>query len=161
MILAAIMNSFIHPFTISTSILTSYSGVFLALFFVDSSINIASMLGIVMMVGLAVNNAILVLEETERLLREDKLLEIKDALWLATHAKFRAVLMTSIAIVFGVLPQMWSPDLAKASMGTVIVGGVTASIFFTFLMTPLTYYYFEKLRRFVTRFGQGNRQAVR
>ncbi|MCB0415902.1 MAG: efflux RND transporter permease subunit, partial [Bdellovibrionales bacterium] len=149
MILAAIMNSFIHPFTIATSILTSFSGVFILLFFLDSSINIASMLGIVMLVGLAVNNAILILEVTINKLEDDPNMSLETAIWTGVESKFKAVLMTSIAIVFGLLPQLWSPDGAKASMGAVIVGGVLASIFFTFFLTPQTFYYLEKLRLWV------------
>ena len=151
MILAAIMNSFVHPFTIATSIITSFSGVFLILFFLDFSINIASMLGFVMLVGLAVNNAILILEEVQINLDKDPNLPIHDGLWLGIKTKFRAVLMTSIAIIFGALPQLWSPNLAKASMGSVIIGGVLASIFFTFFLTPQTYFYLERMRKWVSR----------
>lgn len=151
MILAALMNSFIHPFTIATSIITSFSGVFLLLFFLNSSINIASMLGIVMLVGLAVNNAILILDETIVQLQKQPQLDLIKALWIGVESKFRAVLMTSIAIVFGTLPQLWATDLAKASMGAVIVGGVAASIFFTFLLIPQTFYYLEKMRRLVRK----------
>lgn len=148
MILAAIMNSFIHPFTIATSIITSYAGAFLLLFFLDSSINIASMLGIIMLVGLAVNNAILIIEETLLKIKTEPDTSIVDAIWHGIQSKFRAVLMTSVAIVFGALPQTWSPDLAKAAMGAVIVGGVLASIFFTFFLTPQIFYFLERLRRF-------------
>ncbi len=148
MLLAAILNSFVHPFTISSSILTSMGGVFILLFFFNSSINIASMLGIVMLVGLVVNNAILILDQTEVVTKAGET-DIQKALWRGTEDKFRAVLMTSIAIIAGALPQTWSPDLAKASMGLVIIGGVAASIFYTFLFTPIVYWYFERARRFV------------
>lgn len=151
MILAAIMNSFVHPFTIATSIITSYAGAFLLLFFLNSSINIASMLGIIMLVGLAVNNAILIIEETLLKLKTEPDTPIVDAIWHGIQSKFRAVLMTSVAIVFGALPQTWSPDLAKAAMGAVIVGGVLASIFFTFFLTPQIFYFLERIRRFTKR----------
>lgn len=147
MLLAAIMNSFVHPFTISSSIITSFGGVFLLLFFANSSINIASMLGIVMLVGLVVNNAILILDQTEVILKSGET-DIKKALWQGVQEKFRAVLMTSIAIIAGALPQTWSPDLAKASMGLVIIGGTAASIFYTFAFTPIVYWYLERMRRF-------------
>lgn len=147
MLLAAILNSFVHPFTISSSILTSFGGVFVLLFFAESSINIASMLGIVMLVGLVVNNAILILDQTQVHLRNGEN-DIQTALWRGTEDKFRAVLMTSIAIVSGALPQTWSPDLAKASMGLVIIGGTLASIVYTFAFTPIVFWYLERLRRF-------------
>lgn len=151
MILAAILNSFVHPFTIATSIITSFSGVFLILFFMDSSINIASMLAFVMLVGLAVNNAILIIEDVEAVLRDKPDTPIEEAFWQGIVNQFRAVLMTSIAIVFGTLPQIFSPNGGKASMGMVIVGGILASIFFTFFLTPQVYYFLEKFKRFMAR----------
>ncbi len=149
MLLCAILNSFVHPFTISSSIITSYAGVFLLLFIGGSSINIASMLGIVMLVGLVVNNAILLIDQTQVNIQNGEK-DIKVALWGGVEDKFRAILMTSIAIVAGVLPQMWSPDLAKASMGFVIAGGTLASIVYTFLFTPLVYYALEKTRVYIS-----------
>lgn len=150
MLLVAILNSFVHPLTISSSIITSFGGVFLFLFFAESSINIASMLGIVMLVGLVVNSAILFVDEVENILKsgED---EILSAIWKGMENKFRAILMTSIAIMAGALPQIWSPNLAKASMGLVIIGGTAASIVYTFIFTPIVYWYIERLRRFVSR----------
>lgn len=155
MLLAAILNSFVHPLTISSSIITSFGGVFLLLFFADSSINIASMLGIVMLVGLVVNNAILIVDQTQVYLQKGET-DIKQALWKGIEDKFRAVLMTSIAIVSGALPQTWSPDLAKASMGLVIIGGVVASIVYTFAFTPVVFWYLERLRNFAS--GKGKSQ---
>lgn len=151
MLLAALQNSFIHPFTISSTIITSFAGVFFMLFFGSSSINIASMLGFVMLVGLAVNNAILILEQVDLEFASDPNLSIQEALWRAIQSKMRAVLMTSIAIIFGTLPQTWSADLAKASMGLVIVGGMLGSVVFTFLLIPLTYSYLERMRRWTKK----------
>lgn len=149
MLLAAILNSFVHPITISSSIITSFGGVFLLLFFADSSINIASMLGIVMLVGLVVNNAILIVDQTQVYLARGET-NIQTALWKGIEDKFRAVLMTSIAIVSGALPQTWSADLAKASMGLVIIGGTLASIVYTFAFTPVVFWYLERARNFVS-----------
>lgn len=147
MLLAAILNSFVHPITISSSILTSFGGVFLFLFYFSSSINIASMLGIVMLVGLVVNNAILILDQAEVIIKKGES-DIQKALWQGIEDKFRAVLMTSIAIIAGTLPQTWSPDLAKASMGLVIIGGMVASVVYTFAFTPVVYWYLERMRRY-------------
>ncbi len=147
MLLAAILNSFVHPLTISSSIVTSFGGVFLLLFFAESSINIASMLGIVMLVGLVVNNAILIVDQSQWHLAQG-ISEVQEAVWRGIEDKFRAVLMTSIAIVSGALPQTWSPDLAKASMGIVIIGGTLASIVYTFALTPIVFWYLERMRRY-------------
>lgn len=154
MLLAAILNSFLHPFTIAASILTSFGGVFMMLFFFNSSINIASMLGFIMLVGLAVNNAILYLESVE-MKAADREVDLIEALWYGFEQRFKPILMTSIAIVLGAVPQMFEHDLAKASMGMVIVGGVLASILFTFILTPQLYYYLERAKRFTMKLGKG------
>jgi HAE1 family hydrophobic/amphiphilic exporter-1 len=144
MLLAAILNSFLHPFTIASSIVTSFTGVFLIMFLTNSSVNVASMLSMVMLIGLAVNNAILILDTTMR--RQSEGHPLIESIWFGIENKFRAVLMTSIAIIFGVLPQLRSINGGKASMGAVIAGGMIGSLVFTFLMIPLIYYYLEKLK---------------
>ena len=144
MLLCAIMNSTIYPIPIILSIATSFIGVFLLLFFLEESINVASMLGMIMLVGLVVNNSILLLEHAMVRLKEGK--PIIEALWLGASEKFRAILMTSIAIVLGVLPQLWAIMPLKTSMGTVMIGGMLASIFFTFVFTPVAFWYIYRLR---------------
>ena len=130
MLLAAILNSFIHPFTIVSGVFTAFAGVFYALFFFEFTINIGSMMAMVMLVGLAVNNAILLLDETQ--VQIDAGLSIKEALWEASVVKFRPILMASLAIIAGTLPQVFDPDVTKASMGAVILGGMLASVLFTY-----------------------------
>ena len=144
MLLCAIMNSFLYPITILLSVATSFIGVFLALFFLEETINIASMLGMVMIVGLVVNNSILLLDYTMLKMKEG--VPIIDALWLGASVKFRVIIMTSLAIVFGVLPQLGSIMPIKTSMGAVMIGGMLASIFFTFVFTPVMFWYVYKLR---------------
>ena len=149
MVLAALLNSWYHPFTIGSSIITSFAGVFMFMFFASSSFNIASMLAMVMLVGLVVNNAILMLDATIRNLEAG--MPVKDALWKGIEREFRAILMTSIAIVFGVFPQVFSNSGAKASMGVVLIGGMIASIFYTFVLTPVMFWYLERLRARINR----------
>jgi HAE1 family hydrophobic/amphiphilic exporter-1 len=154
MLLAAILNSFIHPFTIVSAVFTSFTGVFYGLFFLDYTINIGSMMAMVMLVGLAVNNAILLLDET--FVQIDNGYSIQEALWQATVNKFRAILMASLAIIAGTLPQLSDPNVTKASMGAVIIGGMLASVLFTFILTPVAFYYLERLRRGTERLFQRN-----
>jgi HAE1 family hydrophobic/amphiphilic exporter-1 len=111
--------------------------------------NIASMLGMVMLVGLVVNNAILLIDYT--LLKMKEGVPVKEALWLGASVRFRAILMTSLAIVLGVLPQLGAISPAKRSMGAVIIGGMLASIVFTFIFTPVAFWYIEHLRKVFVR----------
>ncbi|HNY25637.1 MAG TPA: efflux RND transporter permease subunit [Alphaproteobacteria bacterium] len=144
MVLAAIMNSLAHPFTIVTSILTSFTGVFVLIFLMGANINIAAMLSVVMLVGLAVSTNILLLEPT--LEEIAKGVPATKALWEQFIDKKRMLLMTTVAVVSGLVPQLWSADGIKVSMGAVIIGGILASLFWTFFLTPAVFVLMEKLR---------------
>ena len=153
MLLCALMNSFLYPIPILLSVATSFIGVFYALFFLEQSINIASMLGMIMLVGLVVNNSILLLDYT--LLKMSEGVPVVEALWLGASEKFRAIIMTSLAIVLGVLPQLWSVVPLKSAMGTVMIGGMLASIFFTFIFTPVAFWYVVRVKEFFSRHREG------
>ncbi len=145
MLLAAIMNSFIHPFTIATSIITSFAGVFVALFLSGASLNVGAMLAFIMLVGLVVNNNILVLEPT--VARVQKGEDAQKVLWEEMMDKKRMIWMTTIAIVAGMIPQLWSNDGMKVAMGAVMIGGMCASLIWTFGLTPSLFFVMEKLRK--------------
>ena len=145
MLLAAILNSLIHPFTIATSIITSFAGVFILLFLSGASTNVGAMLAFVMLVGLVVNNNILVLEPTIARIRRGQ--NLKVALWTELNAKKNMVLMTSIAVMAGMLPQLWSADGMKSAMAAVMIGGMLASLIWTFTLTPALFFALERLRQ--------------
>ena len=149
MLLAAILNSLIHPFTIATSILTSFAGVFILLFLSGASTNVGAMMAFVMLVGLVVNNNILVLEPTIRRVNNGE--NLKVALWSELNAKRNMVLMTSIAVMAGMLPQLWSADGMKRAMAAVMIGGMLASLIWTFTLTPALFFAMERLRQKLKR----------
>ena len=132
------------------SIIHAFSGVFLALFIADYSINIASLLALVMLVGLVVNNEIILLDDALNNISNG--MSIKEGLWTAIQNKFRVILMTSLAIVFGALPQLSSIMQTKSSMGAVIIGGNLASMIFAFLLSPVAFYFMERLRQYLAQF---------
>lgn len=144
MLLVAILDSFIFPISIGTSIVTSFLGSVVLMYYTDQTINIGSMMAFVMVVGLAVNNAILMIEYTQQKLAEG--VEIKEALWLGAKEKLKPILMTSIAIIAGTLPQMFDIDQMKTAMGSVLIGGMIGSIFFTYFMVPVVHYVVYKLK---------------
>lgn len=145
MLLAAIMNSFVHPFTIATSIITCFSGVFVMLFLSGASFNVGAMLAFIMLVGLVVNNNILVLEPTVARVQRGE--DAKKVLWSEMMDKKRMIWMTTIAIVAGMIPQLWSTDGLKVAMGAVMIGGMSASLIWTFTLTPALFFVMEKLRK--------------
>ncbi len=150
MVLAAVLNSYLHPFTIATSIVTSFAGVFVVMFLTDATINIASMLAMIMLIGLSVNNSILIVENAVTKITQLGW-GIKEALWDGYEGKMRTILMTSIAIILGMVPQMFSADMMKSSMASVIIGGMLGSMLFTYLLTPTIFYVLEKMRTFSFR----------
>ena len=145
MLLAAILNSLAHPFTIATSILTSFIGVFVLMFLSGATMNIGAMLAFVMLVGLVVNNNILVLEPTINRVNSGE--DMHTALWAELMDKKNMVLMTSIAVIAGMVPQLWSIDGMKVAMGAVMIGGMFASLIFTFTLTPALFFLIERARR--------------
>ncbi|MCQ2581655.1 MAG: efflux RND transporter permease subunit [Alphaproteobacteria bacterium] len=144
MLLAAILNSFTHPLTIATSIITSFAGVFILMFLSGATTNVGAMLSYVMLVGLVVNNNILVLEPTVNRVRSGQ--DAKTALWTELNDKKDMVLMTSIAIMAGMLPQLWAVNGMKVAMSAVLIGGMGASLVFTFVLTPALFFLMENMR---------------
>ncbi len=144
MLLAAILNSLAHPFTIATSILTSFTGVFILMFLSGATMNVGAMLAFVMLVGLVVNNNILVLEPAINRVNAGE--EMHAALWAELLDKKNMVLMTSIAVMAGMVPQLWSIDGMKVAMGAVMIGGMFASLVFTFTLTPALFFLIQSAR---------------
>ena len=149
MLLAAILNSLTHPLTIATSIITSFIGVFVLLFLSGASMNVGAMLAFVMLVGLVVNNNILVLEPTVKRVRKGE--TPYNALWTELMSRRNMVLMTSIAVMGGMLPQLWSADGMKSGMASVMIGGMFASMVLTFTLTPALFFAMENMRNFVRK----------
>lgn len=149
MLLAAILNSLAHPLTIATSILTSFAGVFVLLFLSGATMNVGAMLAFVMLVGLVVNNNILVLEPTINRINNGE--DAHSALWHELKEKKNMVLMTSIAVIAGMVPQLWSADGLKVAMGAVMIGGMLASLVWTFTLTPALFFLIERARKWKPR----------
>ena len=148
MLLAAILNSLIHPLTMATAIITSFAGVFVVLFLSGASMNIGAMLAFVMLVGLVVNNSILVLEPAINRIRSGE--KVADALWAELTERKNMVLMTSIAVVAGMAPQLFGGDGMKTAMAAVMIGGMLASMVWTFTLTPALFVVMENLRQRIT-----------
>ena len=146
MLLAAILGSYIHPFTIMITLPLGLIGAAVALFVTGISINVFSLMAIVMLVGIVVNNAILLIDYTT-VLRE-RGYDMKDALLEACPIRLRPVLMTNIAIAVGMLPQALGTGGAaslRASMAVVTIGGVIISTLFTLYVIPTVYTAMDRL----------------
>jgi hydrophobic/amphiphilic exporter-1 (mainly G- bacteria), HAE1 family len=141
MLLAAILESFTQPLLILGSVPFAFIGVFWAMFLTGKTMNIISMMAIVMLLGIVVNNAILLLDYTNELRRKGK--STIDALVEACPTKLKPILMSTIAIILGMLPMALGLGDAgremRQPMGIVAIGGLIVSSVLTLFVIPALY----------------------
>ncbi len=137
-VLGAQFNSFTQPIIIMLSLPLSMIGVFLALLLTKSTINLFSIIGVIMLMGLVTKNAILLVDFANQARREGA--DIASALREAGQIRLRPILMTTAAMVFGMLPlAMAREEGADGSMGRAIIGGVLTSTLLTLIVVPVGY----------------------
>ena len=140
LILVAQFRSFIDPFIILVAVPPGLSGVILILWLSDTTLNVMSLMGVVMLVGIAVSNSILIVEFTRHLRSEG--MEVRDAVAMACRVRLRPVLMTSLATIIGLLPmalKMGAGSEAYAPLARAILGGLTVSVALTVFLVPAAY----------------------
>ena len=146
MIMVVLYNDFVKPFIVLFSIPLSFIGALWALALTNQSLNIFTILGIIMLIGLVAKNAILLVDFANH--RMDHGESIEDALVQANHARLRPILMTTIAMVFGMLPIALASGAAAEmnnGLAIVIIGGLISSLFLTLIIVPVVYYIVVKL----------------
>ena len=140
LLLAAQFESFIHPGVIIMTVPLAVAGGMLGLFLFGKTLNLYSQIGIVMLVGLAAKNGILIVEFANQLRDEGK--SIAEAIRLASARRLRAILMTSIATAAGAVPLMLAGGAgagARSAIGVVIVFGVMLATLITLFLIPILY----------------------
>jgi hydrophobic/amphiphilic exporter-1 (mainly G- bacteria), HAE1 family len=141
LILVAQFQSFIDPFLILLAVPTGLAGVLLILFFTGTTLNIMSLMGVVMMVGIVVSNSILIVEFTNRLREHGR--SLREAVSLACRVRLRPVLMTSLATLIGLIPmalKLGTGSEAYAPLARAIIGGLAVSVVLTVFIVPCAYY---------------------
>lgn len=139
-IMVALYDSFVYPFVVMFSIPLSVIGALLALALTNNTLNIFTILGLIMLIGLVAKNAIILVDFTNHLKAEGK--STREALILANHARLRPILMTTIAMVFGMLPIAIASGAGaewKNGLAWVIIGGLISSLFLTLIVVPVVY----------------------
>lgn len=147
MILAAQFESFIHPVTILLSMPLSFIGAFGALFLTGKTLNIFSMIGLILLMGLVKKNAILLVDYTN-VLRE-RGLPRHEAILQAGPVRMRPILMTTFAMIFGMLPIAFAVGEGaetRAPMGIAVIGGLLTSLILTLVVVPAAYDLFDDWR---------------
>ena len=140
LILVAQFRSFIDPFIILVAVPPGLAGVILTLWLTDTTLNVMSLMGVVMLAGIAVSNSILIVEFTRRLREEGN--GVRDAVALACRVRLRPVLMTSLATIIGLLPmalKLGAGSESYAPLARAILGGLTISVAFTVFLVPAAY----------------------
>lgn len=154
LVMVALYDNYMHPFVVLFSVPLSFIGALLALGLTNNTLNIFTILGVIMLIGLVCKNAILIVDFTNQ--RRAEGLKIYDALYEANHARLRPILMTTIAMVFGMLPIAIASGAGaewKNGLAWVIIGGLISSLFLTLIVVPVVYAIFEQL------FGKKNKNG--
>ena len=154
-VLASQYESFIHPFTIMLSLPLAVVGAFATVFLMGWPIGILTMLGIILLMGLVTKNAILLVDRANQLLGEG--LAPREAMLAAGHARLRPILMTTLAMILGMLPPAVSNGSGSEifkPMAVPVIGGLVASTLLTLVVVPVVWLWVEALRR---RLGGGAR----
>jgi len=140
LILVAQFQSFLDPFIILTAVPPGLMGVILILWASNTTLNVMSLMGVVMLVGIAVSNSILIVEFTRQLRGEG--MTVRDAVALACRVRLRPVLMTSLATIIGLLPmalKLGAGSEAYAPLARAILGGLSVSVALTVFLVPAAY----------------------
>lgn len=148
MVLAAEFESFVHPLTIMLSLPFSLVGAILGLLISGKTINMMSLIGIIMLMGLVTKNAILLIDNTIQLRKNG--MPIADALVEAGVLRLRPILMTTMAMIFGMMPValgLGAGAELRSSMGVVLIGGLITSTFLTLIIIPLVYFLIDQIQQ--------------
>jgi HAE1 family hydrophobic/amphiphilic exporter-1 len=155
LILASQFGSFIQPVAIMMSLPLALIGVVLALIVFGSTLNIFSIIGFIMLMGLVTKNAILLIDFVNQERREGK--ARREAVLAAGRIRLRPILMTTLAMIFGMIPLalgLGEGGEQRAPMGQAVIGGVMASGLLTLVVVPVIYTYLDDLASWVKRFGK-------
>lgn len=140
LVLAAQFESFVHPLVIIITVPLAVAGGLFGLYVTGSSLNVYSQVGLIVLVGIATKNGILIVEFANQL--RDQGMEFMEALMESSRARFRPILMTSITTIIGAIPLIVATGAGAETrfvIGTVIIGGVLGATFFTLFFVPAAY----------------------
>jgi len=152
MIIAAQFESLLMPLAVMFSVPFSLIGVILALLLTDKSLNVLSYIGIIMLVGIVVNNSIVLIDYINKL--RQKGMERKEAIILGGKTRLRPILMTMFTTVLALVPMalgIGEGAELRAPMAITIIGGLTSSTFLSLIIVPIFYTFLDDLSQKVTK----------
>jgi multidrug efflux pump subunit AcrB len=147
LVLSSLYGSFITPFTIMSVIPLAACGAFLSLFITRSSFDLFSMIGCVMLMGLATKNSILLIDSAAEQQRHG--VDVKEALVKAGETRLRPIIMTSLALIAGMVPVaigLNEASKSRTSLGIVVIGGTISSTLLTLYVIPALHLYVDRFQ---------------
>ncbi|MBW7839069.1 MAG: efflux RND transporter permease subunit [Chitinophagaceae bacterium] len=147
LIMVALYDNYAYPFVVMFSVPVAMIGAFLALALTMTNLSIFGMLGLIMLVGLVIKNAILIVDFTNHLKEKGK--SSYDALIEGTMERFRPILMTTIAMVIAMIPIAVATGAGsewKNGLAWVLIGGLTSSMLLTLIIVPVTYLAVDRIK---------------
>ena len=162
-VLVLLFKAFLHPFTILAALPLSLGGAFVALLLADKSFSMSSLIGLIMLMGVATKNSILLVEYAI-VARRDHGLDRTHAILDACHKRARPIIMTTIAMGAGMLPIALGLGAADSSfrspMATAVIGGLITSTFLSLLVIPAVFTVVDDVSLFFARlFGRSTKGA--
>ena len=148
LILAAQFESFIDPLIIMFTVPLALAGAILALWYTDSTLNIFSQIGIIVLIGIVTKNGILIVEFANQ--RREQGINALESVTEAAVSRLRPILMTSLATILGALPialALGAASLSRVSMGISIIGGLLFSLLLTLYVIPALYTYMSRAKK--------------
>lgn len=158
LIMVALYDSYVYPLVVMFSLPLAIIGAFLALALTKGTLSIFSIMGLIMLMGLVAKNAILLVDFTNQLKKAG--VSLKAALEKAVKIRFRPILMTTLAMVFGMMPIALASGAGaewKNSLAWVIIGGLISSMFLTLIVVPVIYYIFDRI---LEKTGRNNKKEI-
>ncbi len=147
LVLSSLYESFVTPFTIMLVIPLAFTGAFFALYLTNSYLDLFSMIGCIMLMGVGIKNSIILVDFTVQKIQEG--LEMKEAVVLAGKTRLRPILMTSFAFAAGMVPIAIGLNEASAqrtSLGIAVIGGTISSTLLSLIVVPAAFSYVERFR---------------
>ena len=161
LIMVALYDSYVYPFVVMFSIPVALIGAFLALALAMQNMSIFGMLGLIMLVGLVVKNAILIVDFVNQLKAEG--MPSREAIVKGTMARFRPILMTTIAMVIAMIPIAIAQGAGsewKNSLAWVLIGGLTSSMILTLIIVPVMYRVVDGISERITQWREKRKQKL-
>jgi multidrug efflux pump len=147
-VLGILYESFIHPITILSTIPSAGIGAILAIKFANIDLSMIALIGIILLIGIVKKNAILMIDFAVQVEREEKIPPL-EAIYKACLLRFRPILMTTMAALFGALPLAVGTGVGselRRPLGVTIIGGLIVSQLLTLFTTPIVYIYMDRLQ---------------